>query len=359
MSRAARQISVEAVARRPRLGFVGLGWIGRNRLRSVVEAGVAEIAAIHDVQADAVAEAQKLSGEAAEFSDFRELLNHDLDGVVIATPNCFHAEQSIAALERGIAVFCQKPLGRNAAETRQIVNAARNADRLLGVDLSYRAIPAMQTISELVESGELGNVFAVDARFHNGYGPDKPWFRDYRLSGGGCVLDLGSHLIDLALRPLGFPGVTRVQSSLFVNGKRKDVEEVEDYGVAMIETELGVVINLSCCWNMHIGRDADIEVAFYGTRGGARLRNVDGSFYDFIGERFSGTKTEVMSSSNDWGGLATIEWVKRLGVDGRFDPEAERFVAVAEVIDGMALPQKSGRTLDRVSTGSGSDLVKP
>src|SRR5215213_9162926 len=234
MSRAARQIRVESAPRRPRLGFVGLGWIGRNRLQSVAEAGIAEIAAIYDVQASAVAEAQKLSPGAVYFSAFNELLNEDLDGVVIATPNCFHAEQSIAALKRGIAVFCQKPLGRNAIETRKIVDAAREADRLLGVDLSYRAIPAMQSVSELVESGELGHVFAVDAKFHNGYGPDKAWFRDFALSGGGCVLDLGSHLLDLALRPLGFPGVTRGQSSLFANGELlgKGGEEVEDYGVA-------------------------------------------------------------------------------------------------------------------------------
>ena len=258
---------------------------------------------------------------------------------MIATPNCFHAEQSIAALQRGIAVFCQKPLGRNASETRRIVDAARAADRLLGVDLSYRAIPAMQAIKALVENGELGNVFAVDAKFHNGYGPDKAWFRDYSLSGGGCVLDLGSHLIDLALRPLGFPKVRQVQSSLFVNGELKRAEEVEDYGVATIETDGDVVINLSCCWNMHIGRDADIEVAFYGTRGGAKLRNIGGSFYDFVGERFIGTQTKMISSPQDakweWGGLATVEWVKQLGVDGSFDADAEDFVGVAQVIDSI------------------------
>lgn len=338
MSRAAREITVEA-ARRPRLGFVGLGWIGRNRLRSVVEAGVAEIAAIHDVQASAIEEAGELSGDAMQFSDFEELLIHDLDGVVIATPNCLHAEQSIAALERGLAVFCQKPLGRNAFETRKIVTAARDAGRLLGVDLSYRAIPAMRGIGELVESGELGKIFAVGAKFHNGYGPDKAWFRDHSLSGGGCVLDLGSHVLDLALRPLGFPTVMRVQSSLFAKGEllAKRSAVVEDYGVATIETEDGVVINLSCCWNMHTGRDADIEVAFHGTQGGARLRNLDGSFYDFVGERFSGTHTEVMRGPQDvkweWGGLQVIEWVKRLGVDPGFDREAEKFVEVAQVID--------------------------
>src|SRR5829696_9355951 len=252
MSRPAKHISSKSV---PRLGFVGLGWIGRNRLQSILDAGVAEVAAVHDVQADATREGLKLSPDAAVFSEFEELLNEDVDGVVIATPNCFHAEQSIAALERGIAVFCQKPLGRNARETRKIVEAARKADRLLGVDLSYRAIPAMRAVSDFVESGELGKVFAVDAKFHNGYGPDKAWFRDFSLSGGGCVLDLGSHLLDLALRLLGFPRVMRMQSSLFANGEllAKGDAKVEDYAVATIETVDGTVINLSCCWNLSIG----------------------------------------------------------------------------------------------------------
>jgi len=336
MTSPATHMSVESTPRKPRLGFVGLGWIGRSRLRSVVEAGVAEITALQDVEPSAVNDARRLSRNADYHASVEELLRDDLDGVVISTPNCFHAEQSIAALEEGLAVFCQKPLGRNACETRRIVEAARQADRLLGVDLSYRAIPAMRSVSGLVESGELGKVFAVDAKFYNGYGPDKAWFRDFALSGGGCVLDLGSHLLDLALRPLGFPRVTRVQSSLFANGESLG-KGVEDYGVVMLETEDGVTINLSCCWNMHIGREADIEIAFYGTRGGARLRNVDGSFYDLVAERFSGTKTETLSSPEDgewkWGGLATIEWVKRLGVDGKFDTDAEKFVLLAEVLD--------------------------
>jgi predicted dehydrogenase len=341
MSSAAKQISVESAPSKPRLGFVGLGWIGRNRLESVVQSGIAEIAAIHDAQAGAAEEAQKLSPEAVLFSSFDELLHHDLDGVVIATPNRFHAEQSIAVLKQGIPVFCQKPLATNAFDTRRIVDAARDADCLLGVDMSYRPIPAMRAVSNCIESGELGNVFAVDAKFHNGYGPDKAWFRDLSLSGGGCILDLGPHLLDLALKPLGFPGIACVQSSLFANGEllATESQQIEDYGVATIETVKGTVINLSCCWNLHIGRDADIEIAFYGTDGGARLRNVDGSFYDFAGERFHGTKTETLSGPEDskwqWGGIATLEWIKRVAAGERFDSDTERFVLLAEVIDDI------------------------
>jgi len=339
MSHPAKQFRAESVARKPRLGFVGLGWIGRNRLESVVKADIAEVAAVHDPQTNAAEEGQKLSPDAVLFSSFEELLRHDLDGVVIATPNSFHAEQAIAALEQGVAVFCQKPLGRNAFETRRIVEAARNADCLLGVDLSYSAMPAMQTVSKLVESGALGKIFAVDAKFHNGYGPDKAWFYDFSLSGGGCMLDLGVHLVDLALRPLGFPRVSAVKSSLFAGGEslKKGSRQVEDYGVATIETADDTVINLSCCWNLNVGREANIEIAFYGTRGGAALRNVNGSFYDFVAERFERTQTEVLSNLGDsnweWGGLATIEWIKRLAAEERFDPAAERFVRVAEVID--------------------------
>jgi predicted dehydrogenase len=332
-------IQVDGALHKPRLGFIGLGWIGRNRLASVVEAEVAEVAAVHDAQTSPATEAQKVSADAVLFTSFDELLRHDLDGVVIATPNRFHAEQAIAALEQGIPVFCQKPLGRNAFETRRIVETARDADCLLGVDLSYRAIPAMQAISRLVESGALGKIFAVDAKFYNGYGPDKAWCYDYSLSGGGCVLDLGPHLVDLALRPLGFPRVERVESSLFAGGKsiNKGSEEIEDYAVATIETADDTVINLSCCWNLAIGRDATIEIVFYGSEGGAALRNVNGSFYDFVGERFERTRTETLTSPEDskwrWGGLVTIEWIKQLASDSSFDPQAERFIEIAEVID--------------------------
>ena len=330
MSTLVKRVSTESAPHKPRLGFVGLGWIGRNRLESIVQAGVAEVAAVHDVAIGAGTEAQKLAPDAVLFSSFDELLKHDLDGVVIATPNRFHAEHSIAAFEQGMAVFCQKPLARNAFETRRVVEAARKADRLLGVDLSYGAIPAMQEVHRIVASGELGKIFAIDAKFHNGYGPDKAWFYDYSLSGGGCVLDLGSHLLDLALRPLGFPRVAQVQSSLIARANRG----VEDYGVATIETVGGTVINLSCCWNLHIGREADIAIAFYGTEGGARLRNVDGSFYDFVAERFRGTHTETLSDpQNEWGGLATIEWIKR--IDEGFDQAAEHYVELAEVIDSV------------------------
>jgi predicted dehydrogenase len=217
-----------------------------------------------------------------------------------------------------------------------VVDAARAADRLLAVDLSYRFTEGMRHIREVVRSGELGRVYAVDLVFHNAYGPDKPWFYDPALAGGGCVMDLGVHLVDLALWVLDFPEVAGVSAKLFADGEplggRPD--RVEDYAVATLELGTGAAVQLACSWRLQAGCDALISAAFYGTGGGAALRNVNGSFYDFTAERYRGTARETLSLPPDaWGGRAAADWAARLAAGERFDPAAERLVDVARVLD--------------------------
>ena len=326
-------------ARRPRLGFLGVGWIGRHRLEAIAGSGVADVVAIADAAPDVCAAAGALAPEAQRFDSLDALLDAELDGLVIATPSALHSQQAEAALARGIAVFCQKPLARTAAETRAVVDAARDADRLLGLDLSYRHTAAMQRIRELLDDGALGEIFAIDLVFHNAYGPDKPWFRDPLLSGGGCVIDLGIHMVDLALWSLRFPRVTHVSSRLHAGGERLVLPSahVEDHAVAQIDLESGCVARLACSWNLPAGRDAVIEATFHGTQGGAAFRNVGGSFYDFVAERFDGTRTTRLAEPpDDWGGRAAVAWACALarGHAG-FDRQAERFVDVARVLDAI------------------------
>ena len=167
---------MSAAARRPRLGFLGTGWIGRHRLEAIVQSGAAEAAAVVDpLDANANA-ARAIAPDARRLASLDDMLEADLDGVVIATPSALHADQAVAALQGGLAVFCQKPLGRSAAETRRVIEAARLADRRLDVDLSYRHIEGARRIRDLILGGGLGQVFAADLTFHNAYGPDKPWF---------------------------------------------------------------------------------------------------------------------------------------------------------------------------------------
>ena len=322
----------------PRLAFLGLGWIGRHRLQAIAATGRASIVALADVDAAAVDAAAAIAPDAARGRSLDDLLTHEPDGIVIATPSALHAEQAEAALDRGVAVFCQKPLARTAAENARVVDAARRADRLLAVDLSYRHTAAMQRIRSLVASGEIGDVYAVDLTFHNAYGPDKAWFRDPRLSGGGCVIDLGIHLVDLALWTLGFPDVGAVTSRLYARGALlgRAAEQVEDHAVAQFDLAGGAVVRLACSWNLPAGCDAVIQASFFGSTGGVMLSNVGGSFYDFVTDRFRGTARErLCAPPDDWGGRAIVEWARQLGAGHGFDRSAERLVDVAAVLDAV------------------------
>lgn len=306
-------------------------------MEAIVEAGLAEVVAVADPSAEAVAAARRLAPEARTGDTLDDLLGVAPDGVVIATPSALHAAQAIACLEAGAAVFCQKPLGRDARETAAVVAAAGRADRLLAVDLSYRHAAAIRAIRRSVAAGELGRLFALDCTFHNAYGPDKAWFYERAQSGGGCVMDLGIHLVDLALWLTGFPEIGSVTSRLYAGGEplsgdlRGDA--VEDYAVATLDLG-GVVARIACSWRLHAGADAVIAVDVFGTEGGASMRNVAGSFHDFAAHRHRGTVTEPLVLPPDaWGGRAAVDWCERLAAGGGFDPAAARLVDAAAALD--------------------------
>lgn len=320
---------------KPRVGFLGTGWIGRHRMEAMLATGAVEAAGIADPSPEMAEEARKLAPDAAVVEGIDGLLALGLDGLVIATPSALHAEQSIAALEAGTAVFCQKPLGRTAAEAEAVVDAASTADRLLSVDFSYRYQQGTERVAELVRGGALGKIFAADLVFHNAYGPDKPWFYDRALSGGGCVMDLGVHLVDLALWMLGFPPVEEVRARLFAGGEPLSSDDrVEDYAVAELTLAGGTTVRLACSWRLHAGQEAVIAADFFGTEGGASQRNTGGSFYDFEAQHCRGTGREMLASPPDaWGGRAGADWARRLAAGEGFDPQAEQLVQVAQVID--------------------------
>lgn len=304
-------------------------------MQSLLESGLGEVVAIADADGAALKSAVALADGARAHSSYASMLGEDLDGVVIATPSGAHAHQAMEALECGLAVFCQKPLTRNAEEAREVVDGARRADRLLDVDFSYRHVAGVSRVRELVGRGELGELYAIELAFHNAYGPDKPWFRDIRRSGGGCVMDLGIHLVDLACWITGGAQAQALDAQLFAQGRalQRPIAEVEDYASA--QWRIGeTCVRMACSWNLPAGCDAVIEASFYGTKGGASLRNVGGSFYDFTVERFHGTRRECLASPPDaWGGRALQQWVRQLTVDPSYDPAAERLVDVAAIVD--------------------------
>ena len=209
---------MNATTERPRLGFLGAGWIGlqsspgdhrirgrgnRRRMRSR-DGKHAQ---------SSRSEAGNENGRAV-CTSFWIWISMELSSPRRAP--CTRSRRS-RRWNQGCSVFCQKPLGRSAGEVREMIEAAEAADRLLGVDLSYRHTRGLARIRELVLGGELGDVFAANLVFHNAYGPQSPWFYDARLSGGGCVIDLGIHLVDAALWILDSP-VVEVSSRVMAGG---------------------------------------------------------------------------------------------------------------------------------------------
>jgi predicted dehydrogenase len=319
-----------------RLGFLGTGHIGRNRMQAMLATGEATAGAICDPNPEMAKQAKALAPLALQAHSLEAMLALELDGVVIATPSALHAEQCIRAFERRVSVFCQKPLGRNAAEVQAVLDAARRADCMLGVDLSYRHTAAMQATRERIRRGELGQVFATDLTFHNAYGPGAGWFWDPTLSGGGCLIDLGVHLVDLALWLFDFPEVSNARATLLRQGRPVRPDEVEDYAVGELKLANGVTVRTACSWNLNAGKDAIIEASVYGTQGGARMRNENGSFFDFSAELFKGRNAErIAAPPDDWGGRAAAEWVRKLAAGERFAGSTSGLLETAAVLDRL------------------------
>lgn len=330
--------SAPLAARRPKLGFLGTGWIGRKRLEAIARSDLADIAFIADPDPSMAEQACGLASGGERRDGLDDLLATDMDGLVIATPSALHAEQAIRALRAGVAVFCQKPLGRSRQEVADVVAAARQADRLLGVDLSYRFTTGIAMIAERIARGDIGRVFAADLEFHNAYGPDKSWFYDRRLSGGGCLVDLGVHLVDMALWLLRPAAVHVAEAALYRQGQRLAFigDTVEDFAAATLETADGAIIRIACSWRLHAGCDAVIRARFFGERGGLEFSNVGGSFYDFSAQHHIGTSSsELCGPPEDWGGRAAVDWVRRLAENPGYDPACEQFIQGAEALDAI------------------------
>jgi predicted dehydrogenase len=332
------QSCAETFTRGRPLGFVGVGWIGRNRMDAATASGQAEVAVLVDPFQVAVAEAAEAYPSAEVLETFDDLSNANFNGVVIATPSALHAAQSIAILEHELPVFCQKPLGRNAGEPAAVIKAAKSVDRLLDFDLPYRFTEGIQEIHQLVRRGELGEIISIEAVFHHAYGPGKTWFYSRESSGGGCLLNLEIHLVDLAMWRLDFPEVEAACGLVRESSRGEIGDKLEDFATGLIRLD-NCGIQLSTSWGSHAGCDAEIRLQLFGTKGGDCFRHVNGSFHHFIAERFHPDRSpEVLAGpSDDWGGRVIVAWVRALALSRRFEPEIQNLAEVAGVLDQLYL----------------------
>jgi predicted dehydrogenase len=256
------------------LGFAGLGWMGESLIKELRAFPGLHLAAVQDAGGQLAADIAARYGAGWHGTDYEALiLAPGVDAVVISTPNALHAPQAQAALRAGKHVLVQKPLALTPEEARDTVDLAELVGKLLLVDYSYRFLETVQVLRAALP--RTGRIRRVSAAFHNLYGPGKDWFFEPRLSGGGALVDLGVHLLDLALDLLTPTGVHLDRAELsFARGLC-----VED-GARLILRLDDVPLNLEVSWQAQLPL-TDISLEVEGEQGRLRWENVDGSFFRF------------------------------------------------------------------------------
>jgi predicted dehydrogenase len=255
-----------------RIGIVGCGLIGKRRATVAREAGDS-VVIVADVD---TARARQVAAECnSEWSsDWHDVvLRNDVDAVVVATVNKFLAPVTIAAAEQGKHILCEKPLGRNPAESQQMVAAARATDVALKTGFNHRHHPAIWKARELCAQGAIGEPMFARAVYGHGGRPgyDKEWRGDPDLAGGGEMLDQGVHVIDLCRWFLG--EMTEVMG--IAARWHWDIAPLEDNGFAILRTAEERVASLHTSWTQWKNR---FSFEVFGRDGYVAVEGLGGSY---------------------------------------------------------------------------------
>ena len=251
-----------------RLAVLGCGWVADMHTRAAATAGHI-VAGVANHRLESAERFASEHGIEQVTTDWRALVSSpDIDVVVVCTPNALHAEQSIAALEAGKHVLCEKPMATTVVDAEAMLEAAARHDRLLLVLHPWRHHEAVIAVRDAIAAGELGRVVRTHGYgVHADWGPGG-WFTDPALAGGGALVDMGIHAIDTARFLLGEPQPRRVVAS--IRTAHGDYA-VDDDGIVLIEWESGArSVVESGWWQPHLaGHEADTEV--YGSTGYRRI----------------------------------------------------------------------------------------
>lgn len=350
-----------------RVGFVGLGGRGTTHADALADLPH-RVAAGADVVAETRDAFEDRFG-VPTYEDFEEMYDDvSLDAVVVSTPNAFHAPAAVAALERDVAVLVEKPLADGVDAAERVVEAHGDSDAFCMVGFNNRFAAAPQLFVEQREAGRFGELRHVDATYRRrrGVPGHGSWFTDGDLSGGGALVDLGVHAIDLALYLLGYPDVESVTGVTRSDiGSRRDYADpdgwnehwdtetdgaydVEDEALAFVRTASGATFSLDVAWATNAEPEHGLEVR--GTRAGAQL-GIGGSDLTILGaekgavDHYEDVDLRGRTVQSDERQLATF-------LDGVLAGEApdmntvEEGLLVQRVIDAVYRSSEAGGPVD-------------
>jgi len=269
-----------------RAGVVGAG-VGHIHLKGYQLIPDVEVVALCDADPVRLQEIGDRYNVPQRFTDYRKLFaSGEIDMVSIALPNSLHAPVSIAALEAGLHVLCEKPLAENVESGQKIVDAAAAAPGKFMICFNRRYRPDVRWIKQAIDGGQLGKIYQVKAGWvrETGIPARTGWFTNKQVAGGGPLIDLGVHMLDLALWLLDYPQPLTISGDVQANfgplgrkvwhtpGSKLAGYEVEDVATAFIRLANGASLKLETSWTSHgrAGMD-DIYLTLLGTEGAVEL----------------------------------------------------------------------------------------
>jgi len=271
-----------------RVGVIGLGF-GRSHIEGYQSHPDAEVVAVADMNVDLARKICAQHAIPAHYTEAGQMLAREaLDVVSIAVPNRLHRPLTLEALQAGCHVLCEKPMAMNADEAREMLAAAEAAKRRIMINFKFRFTAQSSVMKREAAAGTLGSIYYGHTRWMRRRGVPKfgGWFGRKSESGGGALIDLGVHRLDLALWLMDYPKPRWVMARTFDPIATRMAREqgiafdVEDMAAACITFENGALLNLEASWASNIGERELMETRLIGDQGGMWQRNLNEG-YDF------------------------------------------------------------------------------
>jgi predicted dehydrogenase len=270
-----------------KVGVIGAGSISSLHMDAYANNKEVELYAICDMNVGRAEEKAAKYGIPHVYSDVREFLaNTEVEAVSICTWNDTHAEFSIASVAAGKHVLCEKPLCQTVEQALEVQTAVQSSGKVFQVGFVRRYGSTTQMLRRFIEAGDLGEIYYAKASYLRRLGNPGGWFSDSKRSGGGPLIDLGVHAIDLCWYLMGKPKVQSVKGNTYHKlGNRANVQhlsfyqaadydaaqnDVEDLANALICFENGASIMVDVSFTLH-GVKNEGGISIYGTKGGAQV----------------------------------------------------------------------------------------
>ncbi|APW98970.1 oxidoreductase [Halobiforma lacisalsi AJ5] len=343
-----------------RTGIVGLGNIGQYHAERLVDLDVPLVGGM-DVATDARTRFARRY-DVDVYEDHRDLYD-TLDAVVITTPNKYHEEYAIDAFEHDLHVLLEKPLAHSMESAERIAEAAREADGHCMVGFNNRFANAVRIVKNRLDRGDLGEVSHVEANYvrRRGIPGRGSWFTRRQIAGGGALIDLGVHAIDLAMYLLDYPEVTEVSGiarSEF--GSREEYAyldmwaddagpagfDVDDSASAFVRCADDQSISLEVAWATN--RPANHEFVVRGTESAARFDLLEGDLSFYSASKIGPDHledTSIETRQNDTHTDEQRTFFDRIAADDPDDDSVEQALAVQRIVDAIYRSSEEGRTI--------------